>query len=303
MPTESRTARAVAAASAAARDLGVEHDDPQVLYDVFSVVVHLAPSPVVVRVPTVLPPGNRLAEQVERQRAELAVTSWLAGTGFPAVAPSPLVPTEPVVRDGLSMTFWQWVETLDIEHDYPARMAKTAHLHAALLDYPGELPFMLSLDGSLDASLDVLAERPDLLPAEDVARARAEWAALRPVVTDRDRFAEAHPGVPVQVVHGDAPAWNLLDTTSGQLFADFELVVTGPVEWDLAMMPPEVVASYDATAAELGLRTTDPDVLALVNAVGMLRGVACMALVPELPSLAEDLAPMLEHWRSTPVVG
>ncbi|MFG3719500.1 hypothetical protein ACGF8D_17025 [Streptomyces massasporeus] len=34
---------------------GLDVGDARVLYDVFSVVVHLAPSPVVVRVPTVLP--------------------------------------------------------------------------------------------------------------------------------------------------------------------------------------------------------------------------------------------------------
>ena len=53
---EARTARAVGAAAAAGRQLGLEVREPRVLYDVFSVVVHLAPSPVVVRVPTVLPP-------------------------------------------------------------------------------------------------------------------------------------------------------------------------------------------------------------------------------------------------------
>ncbi|MGW4129721.1 hypothetical protein [Amycolatopsis japonica] len=47
-----RTARAVAAAVSAGRDLGITVTEPEVLYDVFSVIVRLAPSPVVVRVPT-----------------------------------------------------------------------------------------------------------------------------------------------------------------------------------------------------------------------------------------------------------
>ena len=36
-----RTARAVAAATAAGRELGLRVDEPRVLYDVFSVIVHL----------------------------------------------------------------------------------------------------------------------------------------------------------------------------------------------------------------------------------------------------------------------
>lgn len=60
----------------------------------FSVIVHLDPAPVVVRVPTVLPryakenPDGQLAQQ----RKELEVTTWLAQRSFPVVAPSPLVP-------------------------------------------------------------------------------------------------------------------------------------------------------------------------------------------------------------------
>ena len=74
-----RTRRAVAAATAAGRDLGLTVTEPRVLYDVFSVLVHLRPAPVVVRVPTVLPrtvaadPDSQAAQQ----RAELSVAGWL----------------------------------------------------------------------------------------------------------------------------------------------------------------------------------------------------------------------------------
>jgi hypothetical protein len=50
-----RTDRAVAAAADAGRDLGLTGTEPRVLYDVFSVVVHLSSAPMMVRVPTVLP--------------------------------------------------------------------------------------------------------------------------------------------------------------------------------------------------------------------------------------------------------
>lgn len=65
---------AVAAAASAGRDLGLSVDDPTPLYDVFSVVVHLAPVPVVVRVPTVLPRTVAAdpQAQADQQRRELA---------------------------------------------------------------------------------------------------------------------------------------------------------------------------------------------------------------------------------------
>jgi hypothetical protein len=45
-----RRERAVAAAVAAGRALGLTVSEAQVLYDVFSVIVHLCPAPVVARV-------------------------------------------------------------------------------------------------------------------------------------------------------------------------------------------------------------------------------------------------------------
>jgi len=47
-----RTDRVVAAAAATGRDVGLTVAQPCVLYDVFSVIVHILPAPVVMRVPT-----------------------------------------------------------------------------------------------------------------------------------------------------------------------------------------------------------------------------------------------------------
>ncbi|PWV46860.1 hypothetical protein BDW27_113169 [Nocardiopsis sp. L17-MgMaSL7] len=69
-----RTASAVSAAVGAGRELGLTVTDPRVLHDLFSVVVHLAPSPVVARLPTVLPDTTPLDSVTARQRAELDVT-------------------------------------------------------------------------------------------------------------------------------------------------------------------------------------------------------------------------------------
>ncbi|MEU0220105.1 hypothetical protein ABZ281_35780 [Streptomyces sp. NPDC006265] len=44
----------------------------------------------------------------------------------------------------------------------------------------------------------------------------------------------------------------------------------------------------------------DKDVLRVVNAVGMSRAVACLALAPRLPLLVDALKPAVEQWRTMP---
>lgn len=301
-----RTRRAVAAAVGAAEALGLTVTDPEVLYDVFSVVVHLRPAPVVARVPVVLPRTTRADPegQAAQQRRELAVAGWLADQGYPVVPPSPLVPAEPVRRDGFSVTFWQFVhQRPDATPDAARRGELAARLHAALRDYPGELRFLMPLDASIPDGFRQLEKRPDLLAPADLDRARREWDLLEPVCRDRDGFAAAFPGVPVTVLHGDAPTYNLLVTDDGELSGDLEHVTLGPVEWDLVGISEEERAGYTAAAARLGLRAPDDRLQRVMEVARMLQVVACLPLVPELPVLADGLRPVVEHWRTLPLAG
>ncbi|UNS99941.1 aminoglycoside phosphotransferase family protein [Streptomyces tubbatahanensis] len=300
-----RTSRARDAAVAAGRALGLTVTDARVLHDVFSVVVHLAPSPVVVRVPTVLPSYADPDTQAARQRRELDVVGWLAQQGTPVIPPSPLVPAEPVRRDEFSMTFWQYVEQdSGTEPDYVRNSGLVAGLHAALRAYPGRVPFLSAAEPEfVTDALAVLQERPDLLPAADLDRARREWEILEPVVRTRAGFEAAFPGVGFQPIHGDAPAVNIVSTEGGELYSDFELVTYGPVEWDLAALGPEGEAAYNAAARRAGLRALDERAVRLVNAVGASRAVACLALAPQLPLLVEALEPALDTWRAAPFAG
>ncbi len=299
-----RTARAVTAATAAGTELGLRVDEPRVLYDVFSVIVHLAPTPVVVRVPTVLPPlySQAPGTQTAQQRSELAVTGWLADQGHPVVPPSPLVPREPVRRDGFSMTFWQFVEQVpDAEPNMSRRIEQTARLHAALRDFDaGELGFWAPFGTYIPEGLAELEKMPDLFSAADLERAQQEWAALAPVLASRAAFGSAFPGVDVQPIHGDAPYYNMIATPDGELWSDFELVTLGAVESDLAMVGPEAIATYDAAALALGLRPVDQRVLGVTEAAGRLATVAALAMAPALPMLVEALKPTIDSWRATP---
>lgn len=299
-----RTSAALDAAVEAGRELGLDVGEAEVLYELFSVVVHLAPSPVVARIPVVLPATTTLDSLAARQRDELAVASWLAGRGVPVIEPSPLVPAEPVRRGGFSMTFWAYVEQdREREPDYAANTRSTARLHAALRDYPGELAFLSSAEPEfVTAALAELASRPELLAADDLERAVREWEVLEPLVRSREAFEARFPGVPLQPVHGDSPPANIFHGVEGDRYSDFEMVTLGPVEWDLGGLGP-LAPAYDEGAREVGVRELDADVLAFVDAVGKLRIIACLTLVPQLPVLADYLTPAVGQWREGAFAG
>jgi hypothetical protein len=269
------------------------------------VVVHLAPAPVVARIPTVLPHPEDLTALARRQQDELDVTRWLADHGVPVIAPSPLVPPEPVQRDGFSMTLWSFVpQDRNKEPDYVANAESVADLHAAMRPYPGSLGFLSAAEPQFIAeSLARLDRHPTLIGAADLDRARREWHILEPFVRSRPAFQERFPGVGLQPIHGDSPPANIFSGADGDLYADFELVTLGPVEWDLAALGPEHESAYNRGARRNGTRQLDAEVLGFVNAVGMLRVVATLTLVPQLPELMEYLEPAVDHWQRMPFAG
>jgi aminoglycoside phosphotransferase (APT) family kinase protein len=295
-----RSDRAVRAAVEAARLLGVTVESGVVLHDVFSVVVHLRPAPLVARIQVVTPPSLTPEAQLLRQQRELDVVAWLDEQDVPVIAPSALVPRAPVRHNGFSMTFWELADVAEDHAPYAGvDVAYTADLLAALAKYPHPLPFLAPFNTGLPGMLATLTASA-LLTDTDIARARAEYDTLRPALCDSAAFSRAFPGVGVQPLHGDGPSHNVIRTKAGIRFSDFEDVTCGPVEWDLAMMGPETNAAYDAAALRRGLRATDPAVQRVMDAARTLQFIACVALVPELPVLAQGLPPAIEAWRASP---
>ncbi|SDG00012.1 Phosphotransferase enzyme family protein [Sinosporangium album] len=300
-----RTSAAVDAAVGAGRDLGLSVTDAAVLYDLFSVVVHLAPSPVVARIPVVLPHTTDLDALERRQQAELDVARWLADQGIPVIPPSPLVPREPVQRDGLSMTFWQFVEEdRGKEPDYVANCEFVPDLHAAMRAYPGRLSFLSAAEPQfITESLALLEKHSDLIGPAELERARREWKVLEPLVRSRTAFEKAFPGIDLQPVHGDCPPANIFSGVDGDLYSDFELVTLGPVEWDLAALGPDLESAYNRGAQRNGMRPLNGDVMGFVNAVGMLRAITVLTLAPQLPPLVEYVKPAIDQWQTMPFAG
>lgn len=295
-----RTSVATEAAFNAATDLGLKVEETRVLHDAFSLVLHLSPSPVVVRIPVVLVPGTTPEQLMLRQQRELDVADWLCREGVPAVRPSPLVPLEPVREEDFSMTFWELVDVAEDHQPYaPADPAVSTALHAALAAYPGMLPFLSPFNEGLPDLMDALEGCPHLTD-EDLDRAHGDWRALRPVLGSAEAFRERFPEADLQPIQGDTPSNNVIRSRTGLVFGDFEDVCLGPVEWDLAGHGTEAAAAYDEAAGPLGMRTLDPEVQQVMDAARSLQMVASFALAPQLPILEQGLQQPLQEWRQAP---
>src|SRR5688500_16639544 len=110
------TEAAVRAAVGAARRFGLPTAAPHVLRDLTNVLVHLAPAPVVARVPLTL---ARLRGP-EWFAQELRLAAFLAEAGAPVAPPADAVEPGPHEQDGLLVGFW-----LHVEHD-PDRADRAA---------------------------------------------------------------------------------------------------------------------------------------------------------------------------------
>jgi Phosphotransferase enzyme family len=217
--------RALAAASAVAGEHGVPCEGAAVINAGSNVLVHLRPSPVVARVMT----GTVVLHgDPERWLShEVSVLGFLAPTGL-AVAPSPFIPGGPYERDGLWMTFCDWVDLRgQTEPRDPERLGGALwDLHEALSGFSGGLPGFADLGRDIERLLGLLRPTPDL-GAEKIESLEARLHAL-----DETVFQAAWPE---QALHGDASLYNLLHTKSGHfIWNDFEDTFRGPVHWDLA---------------------------------------------------------------------
>jgi hypothetical protein len=232
---EERSQRAVAAALALAPENGLRVEESAVLNDLFSLLVHLRPAPVVARVTTYMPKlRTPIADWLDR---EIAVTTYLSEQGAPVVAPSQELPLGPHERDGFWISFWTHVEpNPDRTPTTDDCSALLPDLHTVLRSYSGELPALCADD--VTRGLETLGGADDVLDESDVDLLCASAERLRPLW-------EA-PSGDVQPLHGDAHPGNLISTRDGGLvWIDFEDVCLGPVEWDLAtMMDPGAVAAH-----------------------------------------------------------
>jgi Ser/Thr protein kinase RdoA (MazF antagonist) len=247
----------VAAAIAAARELGLPVDDAEVVAGAANVFVHLRPAPVVARVTVTLDRGP------EALAAELAFARLAADRGAPVVPPAD-------ERVHGKVTFWQYVEHRRPEPaDAPAIGRALRELHEAVADL--DLPLV-----RFDRLDEVEAIASTELMHDAIAFARKRLAQLE--LTE-------------QPIHGDAHMRNALMTAQGPLWADFENVCRGPVEYDLACAKwRTVVHGWDGGATVLdGYGAHDEEL------VDQLMPILAAFLVPWNARMANADDPFLEQ--------
>jgi thiamine kinase-like enzyme len=153
---------------------------------------------------------------------ENAVAQYLARQGAPVIPMHPELPPGPHVHLGHTLNFWKFVSVTDKEPK-PRAIGRTLfQCHDLLRGFNGELPELAILTESL-ALLDTLEE--------------GSHFPLATIELLRDRLVSsinALAAFSFQPLHGDAHPGNLLNTTIGLLWTDWEDTFLGPVEWDLA---------------------------------------------------------------------
>jgi hypothetical protein len=153
---------------------------------------------------------------------ENAVAQHLASLGAPVIPMHPQIPPGPHLHSGYTLNFWQYVHASKAEPP-PHLIGSTLHqCHATLRTFPQNLPEMAILNEALK-----LTDSPDkniFLTHQDTALLRERILSSLNILAD----------FPRQALHGDAHPGNLLLTTQGLLWTDWEDTFSGPVEWDLA---------------------------------------------------------------------
>lgn len=220
---------AVGAATEVARQFGIISPDPLLLQETNNTVVWLRPEPVVAKV------AVRAHSQVDL-RLEYAVAAELAALHAEIARPMPA--TFPVTHAGTGfvVTFWERLEGSD-RTDVPAPelAASLCGLHAALDQTEVALPPFSAmlvkarevLDNDAVMAALPLEDRTFLRDVYDVA-----LSALEDVRLDGRRL------------HGEPHNGNRIKTRAGLCWIDFESCCIGPLEWDLAFQPPEVVRCF-----------------------------------------------------------
>jgi hypothetical protein len=255
-------ASAVAAAVAVANEQGLRVADAIPIGTGSNVIVHLPPSPIVARVMSgtvVLHPDPHAW-----LRRELDVGAFLAERTTVVVGPTREIDPGPYLGQTLWLSFWEHVEV----RTTPLEAAEIGHalrtLHEALAQYPGPLPPRSAVLDEIDWLLHALSGD------DGVSELAAERDRLAPVILDLDH------GPGHQPLHGDGSFSNLLSTSGGPRWNDFEDVCVGGIEWDVAgvlsdartrhgeAFSAEVLAAYGGEC--------DPDALDRVDQVHALYG-------------------------------
>jgi streptomycin 6-kinase len=153
---------------------------------------------------------------------ENAIAQHLTEQGAPVIPLHGALPPGPHQHLGYPMNFWKFVTAIE-EEPKPEDIGRTLYqCHEVLRSCTEPLPKLAIITES-QALLDSLEEKK-AFPHATLQLLRDHLATSLKVLSDC-----LH-----QALHGDAHMGNLMNTTVGLLWSDWEDTFSGPVEWDVA---------------------------------------------------------------------
>lgn len=150
---------------------------------------------------------------------ENAIAQHLTQHAAPVIPLHPDLPPGPHEHLGYPMNFWEFVTRVEPEPE-PQEIGRTLRqCHEIMRRFTEPLPKL----AILTESLAILNERT-LFPQPTQQMLRDHLTVSLDVLSS----------FPHQPLHGDAHMGNLMNTTRGLLWTDWEDTFAGPVEWDVA---------------------------------------------------------------------
>lgn len=202
--------------------LGLDASDARLLHARANAVYHLPGPDIVVRLRHA--PGNPAV--LERSRAAIQITAWLAEQSFATT--KPLRADQPVAVDGWVVTAWHYVTGPAESRPGPEQVAYLLRrLHR--MDPPTPAP-ILELLGTLRADLDHDADRR--LRRQTLTPDQRAWLVDRCEQVEAS-YARLDPPLGYGLIHGDAHTGNLFADRSRWVLGDWDSIAHGPHLQDL----------------------------------------------------------------------
>lgn len=209
------TALPIRAATETALAHGIKPDRCDILQDSSTLVLRLTET----LVARVVQDRDGPRQGTEWFARENAIAQHLTVHGAPVIPLHPDLPPGPHEHLGYPLNFWEFVTRIEDEPD-PAEIGRTLRqCHEIMHHFPQPLPKL----AILTESLAILDGHPLFEPSTQ--------QMLRDHLTRSITVLQQHPH---QALHGDAHMGNLMNTTRGLLWTDWEDTFDGPVEWDVA---------------------------------------------------------------------
>ena len=219
-------ARAIAAATSLAGTLDLQVKDAVVIQNSNTLALRLLPCDVFARTALV---GQEVAV------LEVQVAQRLAAVTAPIASLDPRVEPRVYELDGFAVTFWTYYRSV-ADRGSPLDYAHALHrLHAAMRSVEIEAPHFTERIAAAERLLVHRHETPALVEGDRLLLLNTLRGAGQAI---RGRVAAD------QLLHGEPHPGNLLSTSDGLLFIDFETCCRGPIEFDVAHVPDEVSLHY-----------------------------------------------------------